>query len=55
MISSSVRKTKGMENKNSKKILGKNRNKDEEVEPKTLFPKSLFFDFPNPRKTPNQM
>ena len=30
--------------------MGKTRNKDEEVEAKTLFPKSLFFDFPNPRK-----
>ena len=44
-----------MENKYSKKILGKTRDKDEEDEPKTLFPKPLFFDFPNPRKTPNQM
>ena len=44
-----------MENKYSKKILGKTRDKDEEDEPKTLFPKPLFFDFPNPRKIPNQM
>ena len=38
-----------------RKSLGKSRNKDEEVEQKTLFPKSLFFDFSKPRKTPNQM
>jgi len=38
-----------------RKSLGKTRNKDEEFEPKTLFPKSLFFNFSNPRKTPNQV
>ena len=38
-----------------RKSLRKTRNKDEEDEPKTLFPKSLFFDFSNPIKTPNQM
>jgi len=37
-----------------RKSLGKTRNKDEEDEQR-LFPKSLFFYFPNPRKTPNQM
>ena len=38
-----------------RKSLEKTRNKDVEDEPKTLFPKSLFFDFPNPRKTPSRM
>ena len=39
-----------MENKYSKTILEKTRDKDEEDKPKTLFPKSLFFNFPNTRK-----